>query len=305
VGTWQSVKQNVREAASWNHWPIPPNWVTDIRTLVCNDQTLIVQIKLAFALSMEMFFTELFPSPREIERKFFTGGYRCGFVLDVKVKSPIEIIFGKGTATMIAEMARPAITGLYYFWMEQTAISALSRFMTVIYPELFCEAGIGDGLRKADRAPFGAGHIEGVPGLGVEIFDYKNLLPANAAIADFPAGYWHAYAAWFINPSPWPLTGLKLGIRDLGGLDYFDEIPDVDDGLPRTRVTEAGGFSVNPHAVEAWMQGDKPMDAFPQMCTCVMFTVSWSPTHPIYQGNILQPYDQNGPPPPPLCSEFG
>lgn len=299
---WEKMETLGRRAPSWNRWPPLHNWVKDIRTLVCDDQTMLVQVKLAFALSMEMFFTNFLPSPREVERKFFTGGYRCGHILNVPLKSPVEILFGKGTNTIIAEIARPAVTALYYFWLQQTTITALSMFTTLIYPMAFCEENIGDAYRRNDRASLGGGHIEGVPGLGVLIFDYYDICTANAAIASFPPGYWSVTAVWVVNPSPWPTTNLVLGIRDLGGIDYFEHFDDQDAGFGQQWISNAGGYSDDNHTVEAWMSGDKPLDAFPQLITCVIFTASWSPVGPpVGTDNLMQPMIPTEPWAPPHC----
>lgn len=292
---------------------MPHNWVTDIRVLVCNDQTFIVQIKLAFAMTMHMFMTNFVPSPREVERKFFTGGYRCGFFLNVKVKSPVEILFGRGTSTIIAEVVRPFITPLFYFWLQQTVMTSLSMFTTLMFPMAFCEEAVGAGLRKLDRGFLGQGHSEGVPGLGTFIFDTYGFLSLGASIVQFPPGYWSVYVAWFVDPSGSQISNLKLGINLVGIGTQVDDMEDPLPGLPSTHITDKQGYSETGVVVEAWMEGDKPLGAFPSQVTAMMFTYSWSPIPFVPPtGYIQQPSDPPygrpggdgawaGPPPPPKC----
>lgn len=306
---------SIKKLLNYNRWPGVHNYVTDIRVLVCNEQTLIVQISLAFALAMHMFWTSFFPSPREVERKFFTGGYRCGFFLDVKVKSPVEIIFGRGASTIIGEIVRPAATLMYYFWLEQVALTAMSTFTTLIYPFLFCQDNIGDGLRRSDVGTFGQGHNEGVPGLGAFKFDRYGFMSLTNCTVFFPPGYWTVYVAWFVKPTPWPIENLKLGIHDSSHPNQMADMEPRSAGEPATHVTDVSGYSAEGAVISAWAEGDLPLGALVSQVEAVMFTYSWSPIpFPPPYGDLQgpsgpphgrQPWDFRhfGPEPPPLCLE--
>jgi len=290
---WESMKNQTAKVAGWNRWPAPHNWITDIKVLVCNQDTVIMQIKLAFALAAEMFWTSFVPSPREVERKFFTGGYRCGFYLDVKFKSPVEIIFGRGTSTVIAEVARPFATGLFYFWLQQTAITALSSFTTLIYPMLYCEDGIGDGLRRGDRGSISQGSQEGCPGLGVYMFDRWGFMNLTDAGVFLPPGYFHVYVAWFVEPSGNPFTHLNLGLGLNGVAWHMHTMDPPTPGLPSIHITEEYGHLPDGGAVQAWVQGGKPPGSFPSLVWATMFTYSWSLVP--FDSSIVQPADPNMP----------
>jgi len=309
-------KQSLRNIHKWNHWPTPHNWITDIKVLVCNQDTFIAQFKLAFALAAEFFWSSFVPSPREVERKFFTGGYRCGFYLNVKIKSPIEILFGRGTNTVIGQIQSPFATGLFYFWVQQTALTALSSWSTLVFPQLYCEENVGDGVRRDDIGQLSQGFHEGVPGLGVLIYDKWNIMAPTAATVFFPPGYWSVYAAWIVQPSGSPITDLKLGLGLDGQAWMMDDMEDPTPGLPSTHITQESGFLPGGGTVSAWIQGSKPPGAFPSAVVCTLFTASWSPIPFDPDPSGLQkssnpPYGRPGgdgawagPPLPPKCSEY-
>jgi len=302
---WETVKHEGKKIAGFNHWPNPVDWVTDIKVLVCNQDTWIAEINLFAALAAKWFWTNVIPGPRELERKFMTGGYRCGFYIDVKVKSPISIIFGEGTGRVIAEIAGPVATAFFWIWAEQASIEALSAWQTLLYPQEFCQDHIGDGLRRADHGVLGQGHWEGVPGLGVFVFDAYEYLSLGAALVSLPAGYWSVYAAWIVDASPWITSNLKLGFHADSVPVGMWEAGDTTPGLPTQRITQASGYSDHGQVIEAWMEGDRPLGSFPQNITCVMFTYTWSPNPWPGWKDALQ-----GPPTPvqplnlPLCEWF-
>lgn len=304
MGTWDTMTNGAEKALQLNSWPKPMNWVTDVQVLVCNQDTWIAQIKLAFAVGANFFWSSFLPSPREIERKIITGGYRCGFYLKVRVKSPISIIFGQGTSTVIAEIQGPFARGLFYWWAQETALGALSAWTTLMYPELFCEEHIGDGLRRSDIGSLGQGFNSGVPGLGVKVFDVYDFLSPTNAIVFLPPGYWKVYAAYFVNSSPWPTEGLRLGLGLDGEPFRTQEVDNSDSSIPRTHITQETGFFDQGHALSAWIEGTRPLGAFPQTINCVMFTYSWSPIPFEDSGNGLPlPNTPAGPRIPPKCGE--
>lgn len=274
---WQTIQSGVNKGVGMNSWPSPLNWVTNVEVLVCNQDLWMARIDLAYNVAADFFWSSFVPSPREVERKYFTGGYRCGFFLNVKVRSPLEIIFGKGTSTVIAQIFEPFARGLFFWWVQQTALSALAAWTTVIFPELYCEEGIGDGLRRADKGALGQGFNSGTPGLGVLSFDKRGWLSTTSAIVFLPPGYWRVRCAWFIHPSPWPTTGLQMGLGLDGHAYRLSNAEDSTPGLPTTHITEDQGHLPDGGALAAWVQGTRPPEALPQGVDLVMFTYSWSP----------------------------
>jgi len=299
---WEAVKSDGAKIAKFNHWPMPFNYVKNIRTLVCDNQTMLVEIELAFDLAMLFFFTNIFPGPRELERKLLTGGYRCGFYLDVGVKSPVEIIFGEGTARMIAEIARPAAAALFYLWAMQAGFEALSAFTTLIYPMAFCEEDLGDALRRNDNGPIGQGHHTGVPGLGTLIFDHRNFMSLGNASCTIPGGAWHVYSAWIVHPSTTGLQSFSVGYLVNGVPTYMSTPQAIVPGVPHFVTRELQGWNPAGAVVAAYIDGTGYSGAFPVTCECVMFTASFDlaggPDH--YAKDVL-PDGPHGSVPPPKC----
>jgi len=293
---WETVSSQGSKILNYNHWPTPVNWVKNIRLLVCNQDTWMAEIELAFDLAMLFFWNNVIPSPREIERKAFTGGYRCGFYLDIPIKSPIEIIFGKGTARMIAEIAGPFATGLFYWWAMSATYEALSAFTTVLYPQLFCVDRLGDAARSNDRGALGSGEHSGVPGLGFRSFDYLNIMSLTDATCFFPAGYWRVYCAWLLPVGEGPFDYLRVSVK--AGDNFYDvrEVPHGAENVLEQITCEASGQSDQPITVSAWVAYKRPIGVLPVTVECVRFIAYWSPTpFPPNTGELQTGHQDEGP----------
>jgi len=285
---WETVKSNGEKVLAFNYWPRPVNWVKNISVLVCTQDTFMMQIELAFNLAAAFFWSNLLPSPREIERKVVTGGYRCGFYLDIPIKSPIEILWGAGTARMIAEIASPFARGLFFWWAVESSIEALASFGTLLYPQYQCVDEVGDGMRKMDKASIPNGHTEGGVGLGELVFDRYSILSPTTAHVTFPAGYWKVQVCWAVQDAPGAITAMQVGLRqDLGPLNMV-AIP-VGDGSPiHWAQVQWEGHSEVPLAISAHFISDRPAGLPILFATCTYFIVSWSPT-PLPPGHDLLP----------------
>jgi len=275
---WETVSGNVKNVAGWNRWPSPYNFIKNIRILVCNQDSWMAEIELAVTMAVYMFWNDFFPSPREVERKVFTGGYRCGFILDIPIKSPIEIIFGKGTARMVGEIAAPFAKALFYWWVAATAYESLSAFTSIIFPQLFCTDNLGDAERSNDRGALGSGEHSGVPGLGFLNYDYREIMSLTDATCFFPAGYWRVIAMWLLPVGEGPFDYLRVGIK--AGDDTYD-MTDVQHGPTNVLeqiMSESSGQSDQPITVSAWIEYKRPIGVLPVTVECVRYIAYWSPT---------------------------
>jgi len=230
---WDTVGRAGKKVVEYNHWPNPVNWLIDYKTLACNQDNWIVQLEFAAAVIAEMFWTDFVPSPRELERKAITGGYRCGFYLDVNFKSPVEILWGQGTATMVAEIARPFATGLFYWWVAQVIYDALGVWQTLLFPQFLCEPPTGDIYLKNATATCPPGHTEGVPGLGELVYDRYGYNSPNEPSCTITGAAYHVGAWWIFNAGPtgmfniktgWFISGVAVDIEEHGDLLPFGQL---------------------------------------------------------------------------------
>jgi len=287
---WEYVSSQGKKLAAFNYWPRPTNWVKNISVLVCNQDTFIMQIELAFNLAAAFFWANILPSPRELERKFFTGGYRCGFYLDIPLKGPVEILWGKGTQKMVAEIARPFVTPLFYFWGISTTIEALSSFGTLIYPQYQCIEEIGDGLRKMDVAAMNINHTEGVPGLGEFVFDHNDFLSLTVAQVNIPPGYWRVIACWAIANDEDQLDNLSVGIIINGGEKLMNAV-ELNTVAPIIwSQTDVSGHTEGAISVSAYFESDRHASLPLMLITCTYFVYYWSPIPFVPgPGGLVQP----------------
>jgi len=277
---WESVSKGASDVVKFNHWPQPFNFLKNARVLVCNEDTFIVELQFAFNLFAYFFFTQLIPSPREIERKTFTGGYRCGFYLDIKVKSPIEIIWGQGTARMIAEISRPFTTGLFYWWGMGAIFEAFGIWQTLMFRQLLCDPFIGDVLRRDDIMSWPPGDNEGVPGLGELVWDPYHLCGPSQPFIEFPPGGWHVYAVWMFNAGPTGLTNVKTGWFDGDNVVGLTSHGDVLPGQQLPVIREAQGWSAGGFSLGAYASGTSGPSVIASAAICMRFIADWIPDLP-------------------------
>jgi len=270
---WEAAMGNAKKAAAFNHWPTPTNWLTDIKILMCNQDTWMAQFEFAAAAAAYLFYTQFIPGPRELERKALTGGYRCGFYLNVKVKSPIEIIWGRGTATMIGEIARPFVTPLFYYWAMGVGIEALAIWQSMMFPQAACDVPIGDVLLENARTTIPPGHTEGIPGLGELKYDHLNINSPTQPDATIPAGSMRCTARWIFNAGP---TGMfNIGTAFFVDSNVVDHRSHGDLG-PGQQLYIEREFSRNDgsgHEVGAWMEADGGPSVVSGAAICMIWVV--------------------------------
>lgn len=157
----------------WTKWADPfKNGVKKFEQVSCEGEDTF-DIETWLPVVGSWFWTSFIPSPVELTRKTVTGGYKCGFYLGVRFKSPLDIIWRDGSGSrFLARVVRPTATAFYYMWMAQTYYAALSTWQSLIYRGYSCE-GQNDSVITAD----GAANItiegpgNGAMPFGLSIFD--------------------------------------------------------------------------------------------------------------------------------------
>lgn len=119
------------------NWPNPVDAIVDFQVLACDD-TWQGWIKFAVASFAREAWATFVPSPAEIERKFFLGGYKCGFYFAGPFKSPMRFFIGEGGTEMLAEFTRPFTTALFWWWVAETVYAAFQTTQTVLHKEDEC-----------------------------------------------------------------------------------------------------------------------------------------------------------------------
>lgn len=121
-------------------WPSPfRGQMRRLRVLACNDGWL-ADIEFNGRIWGQFLWTDFIPQPTEIIRKSVTGSYKCGFYLDIEVKSPLDIIWKDESASrFLAKLAHIPVTGLFLWWASETAVDALSTWSTVALLEAQCK----------------------------------------------------------------------------------------------------------------------------------------------------------------------
>lgn len=143
-------KSTLRKIRDFSHWPNPFGKLIDINHHVC-DQEQIVELVFWGAMAGSFWFQNFFPSPRELERRWLTGQYRCGFFLEASpleaefgeasgARSPFDLLWKNGPTVVIRGILEPALTAVYYAWAAGTAFNALAQFNTVLLQLASCDA---------------------------------------------------------------------------------------------------------------------------------------------------------------------
>lgn len=298
---WDTISGYSSKAINFNHWPQPFNFLRNAKVLMCNQDYWLAEFEFAFDLLADFFWTNLVPSPREIERKVFTGGYRCGFYLDVGIKSPLEIVFGNGTSRMVGEIAAPFARGLFYWWAAETAIDAFALWQTVMFPQLLCDPFVGVVLRSNDRATIAPGHAEGSPGLGNLLYDPLGICGPSQPIVSFPPGTQTMYCAWLFTAGPTGLFNIQTGWDDGGNIIEVENHGSLLPGAQKAVIRQYSAFSPVDRTIGAWFAGDSGPSVAPSAVTAVRFIADWSPSpQPLHPENFEL---GNKFPPNPKCAQ--
>jgi len=122
----------------WKRWPGAPNFIVQRDIWACQDGWW-AYIKFSEYALLNLFWTAFIPSPVEVERKILLGSYRCSFYFFPKIKSPLQLVIGEDGVSILAKLARPVTTVLFWWWAAETAWSALDTAQTIFYKDEFCD----------------------------------------------------------------------------------------------------------------------------------------------------------------------
>lgn len=224
---WDAIESGLANYRKFPRWPTPFGQVKSITEIMCNDDYWIAEIVTIGEGAADWFWSNLIPQPTELIRKIFTGSYKCGFYLDIKVKSPVEIIWGKGSNRFIAMVVRPFATAFFALWATNIALDALHAWSTMMSIWGECEPQLGSFLVRDKSAPIGSGDPAGaVPGGVVDYDKYGQVVPGITGIA-YGAGLvtLHSYFIFesgghsFDNVEVGHLVeGFPQGVVSLGGM---------------------------------------------------------------------------------------
>jgi len=172
--TW--IVETGQYALKHKRWPNPfTNMVRDIEVIACED-TFQAKIKMYGSEFGDWFFSQIVPSPVEIFRKTMTGGYKCGFYIPLKIRSPLDIVWkDKIASKLLAEVHRPVLTGFFFIWAAETVLDALSRWQTLQYAMQMCEADRRECLMMGGKSPLAIGHNDGGAALSTVLWDPLNI----------------------------------------------------------------------------------------------------------------------------------
>jgi len=192
-----SIWNTVKKAAptSYSKWPNPFPVIEDIATLSCDDD-IYIRIKMYAGVWAHWWFDNFVPSPIEITRKVVSGGYKCGFYLPVKVRSPLDIIWQDGrTSKALLQISRPLTTGLFALWATQTAWSAMDTASSLFILAQSCDQEPRSAVMGQGHAFFPASSQDGTAVFWTVFWDPEDKCdPAPGGIRFEPGG---VQASWF------------------------------------------------------------------------------------------------------------
>lgn len=135
----------------WPKFPSPFPWISDVRVLAC-EKDLLIEIENIASIAGQWVFSTFVPQPSEIVRKFLTGKTKKGYFGLPLEFAPLDILWTSGDATKIlATITAPLAEGLYFLWLQQTAVTALQSAQMVgmlfeACPDSSDETLVADGL---------------------------------------------------------------------------------------------------------------------------------------------------------------
>jgi len=227
---WDTISTGAYKAAKFNHWPKPFNFVKSIEVLVCNADDWYARIELAAAVAGQFFWTELLPSPRELERKFTLGGYRCGFYLGGNFRSPVEWFGPPETTEVLAHVAGPFTEALFYIWMQGALFDALQSFETVLWPQEHCIPFKGDFLSLNSGTFIVSGDNMGGVQHGQNKVDPFGMCAPSGLSLLTPGGSMKAYAFWVFDAGTADLTNCAVRWTGAGLDSSWKELGDCPAG---------------------------------------------------------------------------
>jgi len=223
---WNTVKGEGKELSFWK-WPNPFNAIKRIDVMACNPNWL-ARVEFYTEVALEFFWTNFIPSPSEVLRNWFLGNYDCGKKAKTSLKNRLPKLPGRDPRVVFAEFARPALTGLFYWWAAQTSINALTTFTTILNAQANCEADNNNCIMRDGYSSLG-GPAVGTPVFATLTHDPNDWgQPLICAVGPPPGHRWGICNMTFVNTLA------------AGGID-FDVWLDID-GSPEVRQSFSLGL---------------------------------------------------------------
>jgi len=203
----------------FKNWPNPMNYITGINVLQCQNGW-VAEIIFATAAFANFFWTSFIPSPSELFRKTFFGGYRCGFYNKAIKFAPMDILWGQGTARMLASIASPPVTAVFYWWVSETAAGFLAVWSSIIFREELCEDDPYDAAAVHTHSGLMVNDIEGYLSLGEIVYNHTGLMePGGVRYEVPPDDYWTARAYGLLLAAPGKSGTVRVAIRTTDGTE--------------------------------------------------------------------------------------
>jgi len=222
TSVWNSVNQESKNFQKYTHWPNPFNVLKQMDVLACNP-VWIARFEFYLGSAADFFWSNFVPSPVELTRKAFTGGYKCGFYIPLKVKSPIDIIGRGNTGVIMGEILGPFTTGLFYWWAAQTAFDALNTWSSIINAQEACDEDSNSALMRGGHVSMKFASEGSVPFYQI-VYDPNNWCNETTGFILPPPGWRSAWAS---------LTIASLATPDTANVEVYIDCA----GLPENHIS--------------------------------------------------------------------
>jgi len=215
------IESGAKKVAKYNHWPNPFKFLIKYFGVTACEDTLQFEIEWwGFGL-LAYWFDNFIPGPRELERKFATGAYKCGFFGFHGVPNALDLIWEDGTAgRAVLEIASPAIAPLYYLWMLEVPYGAMAQVQSMIYAMAKCDTDRYECLLGNASAALPPGVHNGGPVQAQVIWDPNNWNDhADNAVVTLGAHDLHATAYGYLSAVSHIINNayiiLSIGVTEL------------------------------------------------------------------------------------------
>jgi len=185
----------------YQHWPNPfKNMVKDMKVWACED-TWQMEVSLWTTAALAFLWTNFVPSPIEIERKFLTGSYKCGFYMFGKTPSILDMVWGEpGAGKALLEMATPAAKALFAIWAVETTFDAMSTYQGVLTLQAMCDTDRYETLLRDAAAAMIPGVHQGAPVFASVIWDpHNHAVVNNNSVMISERSNVHMHAAGYVR----------------------------------------------------------------------------------------------------------
>jgi len=161
MSMWEGITKPYHPLPKWAHWPKPFNIIKNINVLACNNDTWMAEVEFYAKFAGELFWHIFVPTPTELTRKTFFGRYRCGIGLDIIKWDPMSKVWGVGTTKILAEIFKPFVVPIFYWWAADSLIFSMNAWQSLIYAQAQCDLDENDVLLGDGFAATAAATTEG------------------------------------------------------------------------------------------------------------------------------------------------